>query len=58
MYIRKTVDEYEIRGLYNNIWEICTCENNFKEAKKRLKEYKENGDTCYKIVKKRIKKEE
>lgn len=34
--------EYEVQGNYSFGWEMVTCENNFIEAKKRLKEYREN----------------
>lgn len=54
---RKTVDEYQIHGFYSGQWEEVTSEDSFKEAKYRLKEYRENEvGTSFKIVKKRIKK--
>ena len=56
MYIRKTVDEYQIQGFYTNEWEIVTTEDNFKQAKQRIKEYRENENYAFRIVKKRVKK--
>lgn len=58
---RKTVDVWIIKAnhRYGDGWEDETAETSYKEAKLRLKEYRENtpeGD--YKIVKKRVKKED
>lgn len=55
-YIRKTKDEYEIQVNYGQYgFECVTTEETFKEAKERLKEYREN-EPGYpaKIVKKRV----
>ena len=55
-YIRKTQDEYQIHGLYSFGFEEVTAEDTYREAKQRLKEYRENEpDTLFKIIKKRIK---
>lgn len=57
-YKRKTEDEYQIQGCYGGTWEEVCCETSRKDAKKTLKEYRENeAGIPFKIVKKRIKKE-
>ena len=42
MYARKTKDEYSIQGHYGYGWEDETCEDSYNEARKRLKEYRDN----------------
>ena len=61
VYIRKTEDEYQIQGNYGygHGFEVVTCETTWKEARRRLKEYRLNEPgTPFKIVKKRIRKSE
>lgn len=43
-YQRKTVDEYIVQGKYGDRygWEDVTAEETRKEARTRLKEYREN----------------
>lgn len=41
-YRRKTRDEYDIEGHYGHGWECVTSEDSWKEARARLKEYREN----------------
>ncbi len=54
MYQRKTKDFYEILGCYNLGYEVVTTEETWKEAKHRIREYRENEvGTSFKIVKKR-----
>ena len=56
-YIRKTKDEYQLlcNYGYGDGWEVVLAEDNIKEAKLRLKEYRENiPQYPYKVVKKRI----
>lgn len=49
--------EYEVQGYYSFGWEMVTTETNFAEAKKRLKEYKDNEpNISFRI--KRIKSED
>ncbi len=56
MYKRKTVDEYEIQGLYNDEWEMVTTEETRINAKNQKRCYQENEPrTIFRIVKKRIK---
>ena len=43
MYTRKTVDRYDIMTNYGYGWECECSEDNYKEAKQRLKEYRENS---------------
>ena len=48
--------EYEIQGLWYGQWELETCEDNLKDAKQRLKEYRENQpEVCHRIKKIKIK---
>jgi len=59
-YIRKTYDEYEIQGYTGPQygWEVMTTETDPREAKARLREYRENQpEYPYRIVKRRVKKE-
>ncbi len=52
---RVTRDEYQIHGYYCGGWEEVTCEDTRKEARERLKEYRENETgTAFKIVKRRV----
>ncbi len=57
-YIRKTVDRWDIMSNYGYGWECECSEYTYKEAKERLKEYRENGSGCYRLEKRREKKEE
>ena len=43
-YQRKTRDEWEIQGCYDGQhgWECVTTENKFREARVRLREYRDN----------------
>lgn len=41
-YVRKTRDEFEVQGYYAGGWECVTTEDTRKEARARLKEYREN----------------
>ena len=42
MYKRKTRDYWDIEGNYAYGWEAVCCEDSIKEAKERLKEYRQN----------------
>ncbi len=54
-YERKTQDEFQVWGDYGKGFEELTAESSRKEARTRLKEYRENQpEGCYKIVVKRI----
>lgn len=55
-YVRKTRDEYNIEGFYAYGWEPVTCEGTWREARKRLQEYRENEPgTAFRIKKARVK---
>jgi hypothetical protein len=43
-YIRKTRDEYNVQGYYDPStgWEDVCAEDSYREARARLKEYREN----------------
>jgi len=58
MYIRKTVDEYEIQGHYApHGWETLTTEDTRAAAREQVKTYRENApDTIYRIIKRRVQK--
>ena len=55
---RKTVDRWDIMGNYGYGWECEVSEYTHKEAKQRLKEYRENGAGCYRLEKHRERKEQ
>ena len=54
-YARKTRDEYQIITNYGYGWEVENTENNYQDAKRSLKEYRENTNAQIKLEKKRIK---
>ena len=56
-YVRKTVDRWDIMSNYGYGWECECSEYTYKEAKQRLKEYRENGGGCYRLEKHREKRE-
>ena len=39
---RKTIDRYDIEGLYCGEWSIECSEDTYAEARKTLKEYRDN----------------
>jgi hypothetical protein len=53
MYIRKTADRWDIMGNYGYGWDCECSEYTYKEAKQRLKEYRENGGGSYRMEKHR-----
>lgn len=55
-YKRKTKDEFILLGDYGYGWEEILSEDNFKDIKLRLKEYKLNDfhAKAFKVQKKRI----
>ena len=53
-YTRKTVDEYQIITNYGYGWEVENTEDNYKDAKRSLKEYRENINAQVKLEKKRV----
>lgn len=56
MYQRKTKDIYILLGNYGYGWEEVLAEETKKEARERLKEYRENDPQhSYKLTKKRVK---
>ena len=52
---RTTRDEWEIQGNYGYGWDVECTEDNSKDARQRLREYRDNGTGLYRIVKRRIK---
>ena len=60
MYVRKTVDRWDIETNYGTGWEVECCEYSYKEAKQRYREYLLNasGLLDIRIKKRREKKEE
>lgn len=57
MYNRKTIDRWDIMSDYGYGWECEYSEYTYKEAKRSLKEYRENGGGSYRLEKHREKKE-
>jgi hypothetical protein len=56
MYKRKTKDEYQIHQYHLRGWEEVCAEETWKEAWKRLKEYRANQPEYFvKIIKTRVK---
>ena len=55
---RKTVDVWVVMGNYGYSWEAETAETTRKEGLERLAEYRANGPGAYKLVKRRIKRED
>jgi DNA-binding sugar fermentation-stimulating protein len=53
---RKTRDEYEIQMHTSEGWECVNTETTSRDARRSIKEYRENQPGSYKIVKKRVKK--
>lgn len=51
--VRSTVDSWEVQGNYGQGWECVTAEETRKEAKERLKEYRENEGGPFRLVLKR-----
>ena len=56
MYIRKTMDIYELHSDYGYGWECETEYDTCKEAKQGLREYRENTNGAHKLIKRRVKK--
>lgn len=54
-YVRKTVDEYRVMTNYGYGWECENTEDNYKDAKRSFKEYRENTNAQVKLEKKRVK---
>ena len=52
-YTRKTRGVYHVQGLYYGKWETETISDNRREALQDLKDYRENCNWPYRIVKKR-----
>jgi hypothetical protein len=57
-YQRKTRDEWAIQGNYGDGWEDVSVEDSIKDAKRCLREYRDN-ETGYphRLVKRRVWKE-
>lgn len=51
--IRTTVDSWEVQGNYGHGWECVTGAETYKEAKANLKDYRENENGPFRIVRKR-----
>jgi hypothetical protein len=51
--IRTTADSWEVQGNYGHGWECVTAEDTYKEAKERLKEYRENEGGPFRLRLKR-----
>ena len=52
---RRTVTEWVIQGDYGHGWEDENFEVTHRDAKRSLKEYRENGSGCYRLVKRQVK---
>jgi hypothetical protein len=59
-YQRKTRDEFVVQGNYGygHGFEDECSEDTRKEARQRLREYRENGPGVYRLVRRRVRMEE
>lgn len=57
-YVRKTQDEWEVQGYYCGCWEYVCSEETYKEAKITLSEYRANEPYRFRVVKRRVPKED
>lgn len=57
-YKRKTRDVYDIQGNYGHGFETVTCEETWKDAKRAIREYRENEPYEFRIKKTRERIEE
>jgi len=55
MYKRKTVDCFDVMGLYNGQWEVVTSADTRREARSLLNDYRQNENGAFKIKKYREK---
>lgn len=55
MYKRKTIDRWDVMTNYGYGWECEVSEYTLQEAKRRLKEYRENTNAEVKLEKHREK---
>ena len=53
---RKTVDRYDIEGLYCGEWSVECSESTYAEAKKTIKEYRDNCPQTSFRIKHRVEK--
>lgn len=56
-YVRVTRDEYDVEGNYGygDGWEAVTCEDSRREARERLREYRDNEPGVpFRIRKRRV----
>lgn len=54
-YIRKTHDEWRLEGLYCGKWSLECCAEDYAEAKRLRKEYRENcPGTMFRITRHRV----
>lgn len=50
-YQRKTIDRWDIMSNYGYGWECENSEYTFIDAKRSIKEYRQNGSGAYKLKK-------
>lgn len=56
-YIRKTRDEFQVHQMRAGQWEEVHCEETWRAARERLKEYRTNQpEAPVKIIKRRVAK--
>ena len=54
MKMNKYRVEFIIQGNYGYGWEDEHCEDTMKEARQRLREYRENGPGAYRLIRRRV----
>ena len=56
-YVRKTHDEWHTQGDYGTGWETETIDDNLKDAKQMLRDYRENVPNIpHRLIKVRVRK--
>ena len=56
MYIRKTIDRWDIMTNYGYGWECENSETTYKDAKRSVREYRENTNASIRLEKHRERK--
>lgn len=52
--INKWLKEYVVQGNYGHGWEDVTAEETYREARQRLREYRENSSGAHRLITRRV----
>ena len=58
MYVRKTVDEFDIVQFTQIGWEVVFTGTSRKEAREIVRDYRDNQPGAYRIIVRRVKRSE